>query len=121
MRGRFALGLPLALATSTIAFASPAAALSVRQEATTSPLTSQSKSVTVPCPAGTRVTGAGGRIDGAAGQVVLDDVRPSADLTSVTVNALEDETGTTAGWTVTAIAMCTTAPRGSSASRQPAR
>jgi hypothetical protein len=46
------------------------------------------------------------------GDVLIDDVRPSADLQSVTVNALEDETGTTASWTVSALAVCAFPPPG---------
>ena len=38
--------------------------------------------------------------------VLLDDVRPDLDLLGVTVNALEDEAGTSASWSVTAYAIC---------------
>jgi hypothetical protein len=75
--------------------------------------TSSNKSMTVSCPAGKRVLSAGTWIDvGENNQVLIDDLRPSADLTSVTVNALEDENGTANNWVVTAAAMCATPPPG---------
>jgi hypothetical protein len=75
--------------------------------------TSQNKSVTATCPAGTRVLGPGSWIDfGGTNQVLFDDLRPSADLTSVTVNATEDETGTSDNWELTAAAICATPPPG---------
>jgi hypothetical protein len=67
---------------------------------------SASKVITVTCPTGKRVVGAAGEIFNALGQVLLDDVLPSADLTKVTVNAGVDETGTTRTWSLTARAIC---------------
>jgi hypothetical protein len=67
---------------------------------------SASKNVSVSCPSGKRVVGAAGEIFNGLGQVLLDDVRPSADLTAVTVNAGVDETGTTRTWSLTARAIC---------------
>ena len=72
----------------------------------TSPLNSTNKSVSVSCPAGKRVFGAGADINTFNGQVILDDLRPNAALTSVTANGLEDETGNPAPWSVTAYAVC---------------
>jgi hypothetical protein len=63
-------------------------------------------SVTATCPAGKNLLGTGAEIDGGAGQVMLDDVRPSAALTSNTVTGVEDETGTTTDWLLTAHAIC---------------
>jgi hypothetical protein len=74
--------------------------------AATSPLNSANKGVTVTCPAGKQVLGTGADLNTLNGQVVLDDVRPNAALTSVTANAHEDETGNTANWSVTAYAVC---------------
>ena len=86
----------------------PAAAISAQ--------TSSPKSQTVTCPDGRRVSSAGGAIvlsDAAqAGEVLLDDVRPNAALTSVTVNAVEDETGTAEPWAVAAYAVCVNPPPG---------
>jgi hypothetical protein len=62
--------------------------------------------VTATCPAGKNLLGTGAEIDGGAGQVFLDDVRPNAALTSTTVTGVEDETGTTAQWILTAHAIC---------------
>jgi hypothetical protein len=52
------------------------------------------------------VVGAAGEIFNGLGQVLLDDTRPSADLTTVTANAYEDETGTSLSWSLTARAIC---------------
>jgi hypothetical protein len=78
------------------------------------------KSVTVTCPAGTRVVGAGGAgplegevvSDPAEFQVVLDDITPNAALTSVTATAYEDETGFGRDWDVFAYANCAIPPPG---------
>jgi hypothetical protein len=70
------------------------------------------KSVTASCPAGKRVVGAGGRIDGALGAEVAMQFVPNAALTSVTASGVEDEDGTTVDWSVTAKAVCATAPPG---------
>ena len=78
----------------------------------TSALNSSNKSVTVTCPAGKRVVGGGSDINAGNGQVGVDDFRPSADLTSITVQALEDQDGHSGPWNVTAYAVCATAPQG---------
>ena len=72
----------------------------------TSPLNSQNKSVAATCPSGKRVLGVGADLNTFVGQVLLDDLRPDAGLTSVTANALEDETGNSTNWSVTAYAVC---------------
>ena len=73
---------------------------------TTSTLSSTDKSVAAVCPAGKRVLGVGGGVVSSDGQVLLDGLRPAADLTRVTVNALEDDTGYTSNWGLTAYAIC---------------
>jgi hypothetical protein len=73
---------------------------------------SANKSVTVSCPAGKKVLSAGGDVTPGNGDVLIDVIRPNATLTSVTVGAVEDETGTIANWTVTAIAICAPPPAG---------
>jgi hypothetical protein len=78
----------------------------------TSPLNSSNKLVTATCPAGKRVLGAGADINSFNGQVILDDLRPNAALTSVTANALEDETGNPINWSLTAYAVCADAIAG---------
>ena len=50
--------------------------------------------------------GAGADINTLNGQVLMDDLRPNAALTAVTVNGLEDETGNAANWSLTAYAVC---------------
>jgi hypothetical protein len=64
------------------------------------------KNISVSCPGAKRVVGAAGEIFNGLGQVLLDDVRPSADLTSVTVNAHVDQSSTTRSWSLTARAIC---------------
>jgi hypothetical protein len=68
-----------------------------------------SKSVTATCPAGKKVVGTGHEIANGKGQVLLDDVVPSEDLTSVRAEAFEDQDGTAAAWSLTAYAVCATA------------
>jgi len=84
----------------------------LQRVAATSTTNSANKSVRVSCPAGKRVLGAGADINSANGQVILDGLQPNAALTAVTVNALEDETGNTGNWSVTAYAVCANAIAG---------
>ena len=75
------------------------------------PASSVNKSATVSCPAGTRVHGAGGQLPPAASgtvdrRLVIDKVAINPELSSVTVRAVEDETGTAASWSVRAFALC---------------
>ena len=77
----------------------------------TTPPSSAGKSATVSCPAGTRVHSAGGQLTsvGSAsvdGSLVIDRVAIDPQLRSVTVRAVEDETGTSAIWSVKALALC---------------
>jgi hypothetical protein len=60
---------------------------------------------TATCPGDTKVLGGAGYISNGFGDVVLDEIVPSADLTSVSVQGLEH--GSVAGsWAATAVAMC---------------
>ncbi|MER7266721.1 hypothetical protein ABT344_00180 [Micromonospora carbonacea] len=59
-----------------------------------------------------KVIGMGGRVNSGLGDVVLDQVVPSSDLTSVTVRAVAVQGTSPAGWSATAIAVCATAPAG---------
>ncbi|WP_422773401.1 hypothetical protein ACN28C_11050 [Plantactinospora sp. WMMC1484] len=73
----------------------------------------ESQYVTASC--GTkRVIGMGGRINGGgAGDVLLDQVVPAADLRSVTARGVEvPGSGPPPGWSVTAYAVCATNPAG---------
>jgi hypothetical protein len=77
----------------------------------TSDPASDPASVTATCPSGKNLLGTGaativGVGSGGSGQVVLDDVRPNALLTSVIVTAIEDETGFDGDWTLEAHAIC---------------
>jgi hypothetical protein len=101
------------MATSVVTLAAPAEAsvTGVVRYEETSDLDSYNKAITVECPAGTNVLNAGGYITGGGGSVVMDDIFPNELLTTVTVNALEtDPYGS--DWTVTASAICGTAPAG---------
>ncbi|MCX4474490.1 hypothetical protein OOK41_29980 [Micromonospora sp. NBC_01655] len=59
-----------------------------------------------------KVIGMGGRINSGLGDVVLDQVVPSFDLTSVTVRAVAVQGTSPAGWSATSYAVCATAPAG---------
>lgn len=72
----------------------------------TSPSDSSNKGVTASCPAGKRLLGTGGALDGGSRQVALNDVIPGSKLKGVTVTGLEDGDGTTSNWSVTAYAIC---------------
>jgi hypothetical protein len=78
----------------------------------TSPLNSSNKTVTATCPSGKKVLGTGEDINAGNGQVGIDDMRPSADLKTVTVQGLEDQDGQSGPWNVTAYAICATPPSG---------
>ncbi|MBB6566738.1 hypothetical protein HPO96_35285 [Kribbella sandramycini] len=80
-----------------------------RVAATSATDSAVSKSVTATCPAGKKVVGTGHEIANGKGQVVLDDVVPSSDLSSVRAEAFEDQDGTTNAWSITAYAVCATA------------
>ncbi|MFI5734162.1 hypothetical protein ACIA49_28870 [Kribbella sp. NPDC051587] len=81
----------------------------LQRVAATSPTDSATnKSVTATCPAGKKVVGTGHEIANGKGQVLLDDVVPSADLTSVRAEAFEDQDGTPNNWSITAYAVCAT-------------
>lgn len=67
---------------------------------------SAAKTATATCPAGKKVVGTGARLIGDAGQVLIDDIQPSAGLTSVTTTAYEDGTGYAGNWTLYAYATC---------------
>jgi hypothetical protein len=112
---RSCLALAVALVVPAVAFDASAfgAVAATQTVSNTSPSTSSNKQVSVTCPAGKKVLSPGAFVDLAnTDQVLLDDLRPSADLTSVTVNGLEDDTGTSANWTLTAAALCATPPPG---------
>ncbi|TDD58898.1 hypothetical protein E1263_17090 [Kribbella antibiotica] len=81
----------------------------LQRVAATSPTDSATnKSVTATCPADKKVVGTGHEIINGKGQVLLDDVVPSADLTSVRAEAFEDQDGTPNNWSITAYAVCAT-------------
>ncbi|MFK4088497.1 hypothetical protein ACI2LF_30570 [Kribbella sp. NPDC020789] len=81
----------------------------LQRVAATSPTDSATnKSVTATCPTGKKVVGTGHEIANGKGQVLLDDVVPSPDLTSVRAEAFEDQDGTPNNWSITAYAVCAT-------------
>ncbi len=82
----------------------------LQRVAATSPTDSATnKSVTAACPTGKKVVGTGHEIVNGKGQVLLDDVVPSPDLTSVRAEAFEDQDGTTNNWSITVYAVCANA------------
>jgi hypothetical protein len=62
------------------------------------------KSVVATCPAGKRVIGTGVYLDGVAGDVVIDDLVPTAS--AVVATAYERGGGTAASWWLRAFAIC---------------
>jgi hypothetical protein len=67
-------------------------------------------SVTATCPSGKNLLGAAAEVDSGTGtNIVIDDLRPNALLTSVTVTGLEDQTGTQFDWAPRAHAICANA------------
>ena len=96
----------LALTTGPASAAVPGL---VRVSATSVNDASDIKSVIATCPAGKQLTGTGYVINGATGEVVVDDLRPNGGAavapTSVTVGAYEEDP-LAASWSVTAYAIC---------------
>jgi hypothetical protein len=73
---------------------------------TTDPDSDFSASLPATCPSGKNLVGTGGEIVGGLGQVVLDDLRPNAALTNVTITGFEDENGLASDWSLRAYAIC---------------
>ena len=92
--------------------ATPNPPANLTRASATTPASSVNKFATVSCPAGTRVHSAGGQVLTQAGsgtgdrRLVIDSVAIDPQLGSVTVRAVEDETGTGANWSVRALALC---------------
>ncbi len=83
-----------------------------RSAPATPPDSAGSKEVTAFCPAGKQLLGAGGDTTPGDGDVLLDDIRPSADLKTLKVNAVEDPDGASQSWFVQAFAICAVPPPG---------
>jgi hypothetical protein len=73
-----------------------------------------SKAASAACPAGKRVVGAGGSVDGAEPEEAMNLAAVVADaaLASVTASGFEDFNGTSDNWSVTAYAVCANRPPG---------
>ncbi|MEV4758356.1 hypothetical protein AB0J86_25005 [Micromonospora sp. NPDC049559] len=84
----------------------------VRASASSTSSSTDYQSATASCPAGTVLVGSGFEVNGATGEVVVDDFRPNGGAstapTSVTVGAYEAE-AYASNWWVTAYANCATA------------
>ena len=72
------------------------------------PSNSSSKGIVAKCPAGKKLFGVGAEFDVTTGDVLIDNLTPNAELTSVTAHAVEDEDGTAANWSLRAYAICAT-------------
>ncbi|MBF9130667.1 hypothetical protein I0C86_17125 [Plantactinospora sp. S1510] len=94
---------------TTVSLCAPAPA-GLETEAMFSPDNSTNKSVTLPCTAGKKALGVGGELSGGLGQVILEELRPDANLSSVTVTGAEDANGYAANWSIAAKAICVTPP-----------
>jgi hypothetical protein len=113
MNSRHFLTAVLVVAAAGLVPASPAAAAApdvqrVRVDSISNSVSP--KSAIAECPPGTKVVGTGARAIGGSGQVVIEDIIPSSDLTNVTVTAREDQDGFSGNWSAVAIAFCTTPP-----------
>jgi hypothetical protein len=71
---------------------------------------SMTKATTATCPAGKQALGSGAAIAAGTGEVMLDALVPSG--AAVSAVAYEDGDGTTAAWTLSAFAICASAPAG---------
>lgn len=96
----------LALSLTSINPATAAAGVGedVKPHSETSASTSAAKSVTVTCPNGWKVVGAGGAVTG--DRTAITRIKPTANLGGVEVHATEFGSGTPLEWTVTARANC---------------
>ncbi|GIJ80422.1 hypothetical protein SAMN05443287_10465 [Micromonospora phaseoli] len=106
------LVLVLAAAAVTVLPAVPASAAVpglVRIAAVSATNSTDFRSVTATCPVGKRLIGTGYEINGAFGEVVVDDLRPNGSTvaapTAVTVGAYEADPFA-GNWNVTAYAIC---------------
>jgi hypothetical protein len=90
----------------------PAAVIGLTQVAPQSAFTSANKGITATCPAGMNVLSAGADTTPGQGEVVIDQITPSADLRSVRVRAHEDDTATPSDWYIQAFATCAYPPPG---------
>ncbi|GIG85132.1 hypothetical protein [Plantactinospora endophytica] len=71
------------------------------------------KTMDVECPPGKKVLGLGAEMSGGMGRVVIDDLRPSADLTKISIAGMEDGgTDYLDNWTMVGKAICATPPAG---------
>jgi Collagen triple helix repeat (20 copies) len=64
------------------------------------------KSATATCPTGKRVVGSGAEISGAIGAVVIDDLTPSANLTSVFATGYQVPGTSATSWSINTYALC---------------
>ena len=98
----------MSTALFVLSLTSPAVANAATDEVVqvqnTSAASSAAKTVSVSCPSGTKVIGTGGSVTGE--RTTITRVRPSTDLTSVEVTAVEHGAGTVQSWTVKVRANC---------------
>jgi hypothetical protein len=83
-----------------------------RLEATSLPATTTATATTPACGTGKSVIGTGARVNNGQGEVVLDDLIPSATLKTVTAKAYRIPGSSHDAWTVTAYAICANTPAG---------
>jgi hypothetical protein len=100
--GVLAVAAGVAIAPTTATAAVPG----LVRVAATSASNSVDKFATATCPAGKSVVGVGAELNGAGGQVIIDEVVPNAALTSATTWAYEDTSGFAGNWSVTTYVNC---------------
>lgn len=99
----------VALAAGLGPLSSPAGAapVTVRVAATSATNSLTDKAATAVCPTGKKLVGTGANVNSGGGQVRVYQIEPAVNLNHVTVRAIEQPGGTTAEWSVTAYAVCT--------------
>lgn len=85
---------------------SPMSGYVVRSSSSEVSSTTSHTVTTQPCGSGKALIGMGGSVGGVGRELMLDDVRPSSDLQTVTVRGFEDQTGYSGNWSGTAYAVC---------------
>jgi hypothetical protein len=100
--------IAMAVSLTTLTGTASAAVAGLQLVSAESPINSTgAKSITVSCPAGKKVIGAGGQINiAASGAAALDEITPLPNLSGVNVVGVETGAGTASNWSVKAYAIC---------------
>jgi hypothetical protein len=105
MRRTIAIATALLALTLTAPATAAVPGLNLVQAGSGPPDSNAVHTATAECPEGQALLGLGGKSEGGAGQVVLDALAARTNH-SATVRGHEDQSGTTADWSVKAFAIC---------------